>query len=283
MPDLLVEIGTEELPPRDIGPALAQLAERVRGALVELRLESGAIRTFGTPRRLAFRCAGVAPRQRPMVREVRGPAAQAAFDAQGRPTPAAVGFARSQGVPVERLRVQDVAGKRYAVAVLEEKGHLAAEVLPAAVAAAVMGLSFSKTMRWGDRDVRFARPIRWIVALLGDAILPVEIAGLRAGRVTHGHRTLSRLPRPVPNPRRYEAILKSSGVLGDPAERRRLIIRQATSLARQVEGAPVLDPPLLDEIVMSGIKTMRNPDAHAAPSLAGKQSRRPAQSAKVHA
>jgi glycyl-tRNA synthetase beta chain len=251
MPDLLLEIGTEELPPFDIAPALAQLAERVRTALTDLRLDGGEVRTIGTPRRLVCLCWGVPLRQRPAVREVRGPAAQVAFDAAGRPTPAAVGFARSHGIPVERLRVQEVAGKRYALAVVEEKGHPASQVLPAALAAAVLGVSFTKTMRWSDRDIRFARPIRWVVALLDKVVLPLELAGCRATRVTHGHRMLHPGPHSVSHPRRYEGVLKAAGVIADPADRRQIIVRQATDLARRAQGAPLLDPRLLDEIVMS--------------------------------
>ncbi len=251
MPDLLLEIGTEELPPNDIAPALAQLADRVRAALVDLRLDAGPIRTYGTPRRLALVCADVALRQRSMVREVRGPAAHVAFDAQGRPTQAAQGFARSQGVAVDRLQVREVEGKRYAVAVVEQSGQPARTVLPGALTSAVLGLAFSKTMRWGDGDVRFARPIRWIVALSGSAVLPVEIAGVRAGRATRGHRVLGRGPRPVPSPHRYASVLESTGVVADPDARRRLIVRQATSLAKAVDGVPVLDVHLLEELVMS--------------------------------
>ncbi len=251
MPDLLLEIGTEELPPNDIAPALAQLAERIRAALADLRLDAGPIRTYGTPRRLALVCSGVAPRQRPLVRDVRGPAAHVAFDAQGRPTQAAQGFARGQDVPVDRLQVHEIEGKRYAVAIIEQPGQPAGTVLPGALPPAVLGLAFSKTMRWGDRDARFARPIRWIVALWGTAVLPVEIAGVRAGRATRGHRVLGRGPRPVPSPHRYTTVLKSAGVVADPDERRRRIVRQATSLAKAVDGTPVLDAHLLDELVMS--------------------------------
>ena len=180
MPDLLLEIGTEELPPHDIAPALQQLAEGMRAALAALRIDAGVIRTYGAPRRLAVVCMGVASRQRPMVREVRGPAAQAAFDAEGRPTQAAIGFARAQGVPVERLQAREVEGKRYAVAVVEERPKHSAEVLPGALTGVVTRLSFSKMMRWGEGEARFARPIRWMVALLGRTVL--RVGGGGAGR-----------------------------------------------------------------------------------------------------
>ena len=251
MPDLLLEIGTEELPPHDIAPALQQLAEGMRAALATLRIDAGVIRTYGAPRRLAVVCMGVASRQRPMVREVRGPAAQAAFDAEGRPTQAAIGFARAQGVPVERLQAREVEGKRYAVAVVEERPKHSAEVLPGALTGVVTRLSFSKMMRWGEGEARFARPIRWMVALLGRTVLRVEVAGVRAGRTTRGHRILGSGPRAVASAQAYLKVLKSSGVIVDQDERRRVIVQQTTALAKQVSGVPVLDSALLDELIMS--------------------------------
>jgi glycyl-tRNA synthetase beta chain len=251
MPDLLLEIGSEELPPKDIAPALRQLTDDVRATLADLRIDAGPIHTYGTPRRLALVCLRVASHQRPVVREVRGPAAQVAFNAHNHPTPAALGFARAQGVPVQRLQVREVEGKRYTVAVVAERGKPSAQVLAAALADAVARLSFPKTMRWGQGDARFARPIRWLVALLGSAVLPVEVAGVRAGRTTLGHRALSRGTHPVPSAQAYLKVLTSSGVIAEPDKRRQTIMRQATALAAQVNGSAVIDPSLLDELVMS--------------------------------
>lgn len=251
MPDLLLEIGTEELPPREIGPALAQLAEEIRAALDLLRLDVGGVATSGTPRRLVVFCNGVAARQRPAVREVRGPAAQAAYDESGRPTPAATGFARSQGLAVEKLRVAETAGRRYVIAVLEEAGRPAAAVLPAALTAAISRLIFTKTMRWGSGEERFARPVRWVLALLGSTRLPVEVAGVRAGRRTYGHRFLSPRARTVRDARSYFRTLAAANVIADPQIRRRRITSQAKALAARVKAVPVLDPQLLEETVMS--------------------------------
>ncbi len=252
MPDLLLEIGTEELPPREIAPALEQLAAGVTEALRKLRLRAGAVRTCGTPRRLAVLVRQVAPRQAPVVREVRGPAAHLAFDAHGRPTEAARGFARSQGVSVDRLQVKEADGRRYVIAVLAEPGRPAADVLPAALEEVIRGLSFSKTMRWGEGETRFARPIRWVVALWGRKVLPLTVAGVRAGAVTVGHRILDGGRRHrIATPADYPRTLRAAGVVADPAERRRVITAQARALARAVGGSPVLDPSLLDEVVMS--------------------------------
>lgn len=249
--DLILEVGTEELPPGEIAPALVQLADDTRKLLEEARLPAGDISVYGTPRRLVLHVAGVVARQRPAVREVRGPAAQVAYDQEGKPTQAATGFARSQGVPVERLKVIETAGRRYVAAVIEEAGRPAAAVLPDALSALVEGLSFSRTMRWGESDARFARPVRWVLALLGTQILPVSIAGLRARRRTYGHRFLSPAARSIKDPRTYFSALKRGHVLVDPEERRTRIASQARALAAKVGGRPVLDTTLLDELVMS--------------------------------
>src|SRR5437667_1516813 len=182
----------------------------MRAALAALRIDAGVIRTYGAPRRLAVVCMGVASRQRPMVREVRGPAAQAAFDAEGRPTQAAIGFARAQGVPVERLQVREVEGKRYAVAVVEERPKHSAEVLPGALTGVVTRLSFSKMMRWGEGEARFGRKIKWMLAILGQSVLRVEGACVRAGRSTrrfgsHGSRLWA-----VDNARSLAKVLMSA-------------------------------------------------------------------------
>lgn len=250
--DLLLEVGTEELPPGDVGPAMAQLGNSIATALRELRLEAGHLTTYATPRRLAVHVKDVADRQRPAERRVRGPAVNAAYDAQGRPTQAALGFARSQGVPVESLEMaEEAGGRRYVVAILKEQGSPAAAVLPGPIAAAITGLVFTKTMRWGNGDARFARPIRWLVALLGAQVLPVEVAGVRAGRVTYGHRALAPGPRLIRRPSDYASTLNAVKVMVDPAQRRRSIEQQALRLAGQVEGRVLLDPRLLEETVMS--------------------------------
>lgn len=251
MPDLLLEIGTEELPPGEIRPAMQQLEEGARGLLEDLRLGAGRVKVYGTPRRLVLYVADIAARQRPSIREVRGPAAQAAYDVAGKPTQAAIGFARSQRVPVEKLKVVETGGRRYVVAVIEEAGRSASAVLPAAISALIEKLTFSKTMRWGRGDVRFARPVRWVVVLLGGQVLPATIAGVRAGRRTYGHRFLSPSERSIKDAKAYLRAIAAMHVVIDPGERRRRIASQAQALAAKAGGRPVLGAALLDELVMS--------------------------------
>ena len=252
VPDLLLEIGAEDLPPGDVGPASAQLARSVRAALDDLRLHAREVAAFATPRRLAVLASDLDARQRPAERRVRGPAAAAAFDADGRPTQAAVGFARSQGVPVEALEITDESGgRRYVVAVQRDAGRAARQVLPEALVRAVGGLSFPKTMRWGAGEMRFARPIRWVVAMLGSQVLPLEIAGVRAGRTTLGHRTLAPAAFSISQPSRYRAQLRAAKVIVEPHARREVIEEQVKQFAVNQGGRAVLDPALVEELVMS--------------------------------
>jgi len=252
VPDLLLELGTEDLPPGDVGPASAQLAQALRAALDSLRLTVREVAAFATPRRLTVLASDLAARQGPAERRVRGPAAAVAFDADGRPTQAALGFARSQGVPVEALEVtEDIAGRRYVAAVQREAGRAARDVLPEALVRAVGGLTFAKTMRWGAGEMRFARPIRWIVAMLGGLVLPVEIAGVRAGRTTVGHRTLAPAAFSITQPSRYSAQLRAAEVIVEPQARREIIEDQVTKLGEELGGRAVLDPALVEELVMS--------------------------------
>jgi glycyl-tRNA synthetase beta chain len=251
VPDLLLEIGTEDLPPAEIAPVVDQLGEGARAALADLRLDADGIQTYGTPRRLVLFVEGVAAKQRPAVREVRGPAAAVAYDAENRPTVAATGFARSQGVAVERLQVREVGGRRYAVAVLEEAGRPASRVLPDALKQVVDGLTFPRAMRWGSGDVRFIRPVRWVAALLGTQVLRITIAGVTAGRKTFGHRFLAPRGRTIARAAGYFPNMKAAHVVLVPDERRDAIVAQARALAAKAGGIPQLDAALLDETVMS--------------------------------
>ncbi|MFO7172741.1 MAG: glycine--tRNA ligase subunit beta [Bacillota bacterium] len=248
--DLLLEIGVEELPARFCGPALAQLKEKAEAALAAARLDHGPVETFGTPRRLVLLVRDLALRQRDQEVVVRGPSRRAAFDAEGRPTRAAEGFARSQGVPVESLVVRtDEKGGEYVYAVKHEAGQPAAEVLPALLERLITSLEFPKSMRWGTGEIRFARPIRWILALLGDEVIPFTVAGLESGRTTRGHRTLGPAePIPVDDVHDYFVKVARAGVMVDQEQRRRTIWHQVSQVARELGGWVPRDEALLDEI-----------------------------------
>lgn len=248
---LLLEIGTEELPPAAVRPALEQLQRNAAEALVEARLDTKSVRTTGTLRRLVLIVDGLSCRQRDLLGQVRGPAARIAYDAAGLPTEAARGFARSQGVPVESLKVREIEGGRYVVAEVRKAGHPAVEVLGELLPRLVAGLSFPRTMRWAAHGFGFGRPIRWVVALLDERVIPLEIAGIRAGRRTFGHRFLAPGLVSVPTADAYEGVLRRSRVLLSEEERRARIAEGATALAGTVGGLPVLAPALLEELVWS--------------------------------
>lgn len=248
---LLLEIGTEELPPASVGPALEQIARDLHAALGEARLPSGEPRTAGTARRLAVTVDGMPARQEDRVTTVRGPAATIAFGPQGEPTRAAEGFARAQGVPVSALRVVDMESGRYVIAEIREPGRPAAEVLGEILPRVVAGLSFPRSMRWGSHGFRFGRPIRWVVALLDSRVVPVEIAGIRADRLTYGHRFLAPVAVALPEALAYSAAMRRARVVLDPEERRRRIVQAAGRLAAGIGGVPIIDGDLCNELVWS--------------------------------
>ncbi len=246
MPRLVLEIGTEELPPRFFAPALEQLRAEGARLLERARLAHGEVRVYGAPRRLALIVEEVAERQAPATREERGPPARAAFEETGRPTEAAQGFARRHGVSVDSLVVRETEQGGYVYAVIEEPEAPAAEALAERLPALIAGLSFPKMMRWGTRQLRFGRPIRWLLALLGEEVVSFELDGLASGRLTRGHPTLAEGMVSVPAAAEYEAALERACVLVEPARRREEIARQLQELA-EAEGARVVDGGLLEE------------------------------------
>ncbi len=246
--DFLLEIGTEELPPAELNAALDQLRQAVPALLERLRLEHDEVRVLGTPRRLVVHVRGLVPRQPDREMVVKGPPADRAFDAEGNPTKAAQGFARSKGVAVEDLEIREMDGGRYVAAVVREEGRPATEVLAAALPGLIADLRFAQTMRWNASRVAFSRPIRWLLALLGDRPVPFAYAGLLSGKATRGLRFLEPETLPVADPAAYFDALQAQGIVLDPAERRNIIREQVTALAAEVGGSVPDDDALLDEV-----------------------------------
>ncbi|HEY8417443.1 MAG TPA: glycine--tRNA ligase subunit beta, partial [Limnochordales bacterium] len=245
---LLVEVGTEEIPAGFLEEVLPQLREAAVAQLKELRLSPGAVHVYGTPRRLALMVDGLPERQADLVREVKGPSRSVAFDKDGQPTKAAQGFARSQGVAVEDLQVRETEQGAYVFAVLREAGRPIAEVLVEWLPRLITGLHFPKSMRWGASDLRFARPIRWLVALLDDAVLPIALDGVQAGRVTRGHRFLAPEPIVLQSPGEYVHRLRQAYVLVDPEERRQAVLEQVRQAAAAHGARVIEDPDLVAEV-----------------------------------
>lgn len=247
--DVLFELGTEELPPmalRRLGEAL--LAGFRRG-LEQEQIEFAGIEGFATPRRLAVLIRGCAGRQPETESERLGPAAAAAFDADGAPTQAARGFARSCGVEVEELsRVATDKGERLAYR-WRKPGQSTADLLPRIAEQAVHGLPIPKRMRWGSSSVQFVRPAHWLVCLMGDEVVPCELLGLRAGRETRGHRFHCAGPLILNRPGEYEDRLRREGfVIAGFDERKASIRRQVQDAARRAGGEADMDDELLEEV-----------------------------------
>jgi len=249
MPRLLFEIGTEELPAWYVAAGAAALREAVVARLAALHLAHGVVRSFATPRRLAVQVDDVAARSAVRVEARRGPAESAAYDAEGRPTRATIGFAASAGVRPEDLVVEATDKGRYLVARREIGGDEAHELLPAALSALVPELPAPRKMRWGDVETPFVRPIAWIVALWDDAVLPVEVAGLAAGRESRGHRFLHPTPVALRDAGDYEGALLAAEVVADRGARA-AAVREAVAAAAAADGgvATAADA-LIEEVV----------------------------------
>jgi glycyl-tRNA synthetase beta chain len=249
MADLLFEIGAEEIPAGFVPPALRQLQDDLAKALADARLAHGEVRAVGTPRRLAVWARDVAPRQTDARTEALGPPVAQAYDAEGKPTQAALGFARSQGVDVSALaRAQTPKGERVAVTKVE-KGRRAEQVLPALLERLVLGLRFRKSMRSRWDDVTFARPVRWLTALYGGKPLRVAFGDVRSGRTTYGHRFVA--PKGIAlrgTPDDYVAKLRKAFVVVDPDERRAAVEREVARAAKAAGGRVREDPELVAEV-----------------------------------
>jgi glycyl-tRNA synthetase len=242
------EIGTEELPASHLSGALSQLRERVPQALDEARLAHGPVHIWGTPRRLTVFVEDLAANQTEEVQVVKGPPAHIGYDADGQPTRAAQGFARSQGVDVDALRVEEMDGGQYIIAVKRAAGRLALDVLAELLPTWVEDLHFPRAMRWNALGFAFSRPIRWFVALLGEVVVPFTCAGLESCRTTRGPRPAGSPDVALASAADYRATLKAYGVIVDPAMRQAEVLRQVQALAAEVDGQVPDDPELLEEV-----------------------------------
>jgi glycyl-tRNA synthetase len=244
----LLELGVEELPVQDLDGAMEQLRTNVPQMLADARLSFDDLHVFGTPRRLAVDVGGLAPRQPDEERVIKGPPADFAFDKAGQPTKAALGFARGQGVDVAALQKREYEGKNYVVAVKLVPGRPAAEVLADLLLKLVGSLRFGKTMHWNESGATFSRAIRWIVALLGDQVVPLAYAGVVSGRITHGLRPLDSPEIELPNAAAYLSMMEANSIVVDPEKRQQHIHTRVAELAASVGGYTPDDPVLLREV-----------------------------------
>ena len=254
--DFLFEIGTEEIPASYVPPALAQLREIATESLTNHRIPFGEVETFGTPRRITLSIKGMKTLQESEETEVVGPPKRIAYDENGEPTKAAIGFAKTQGVELSALRIVKTERGDYIAASKLEKGVAAQEVLQVLLPEWIEVLRFPKTMRWETGGsgfqprTRFARPIRWLVALLGDEVINCTYGAAHAGRATYGHRSLN--PDPITlasaNLDTYIEALRAVDVIVCPNERREAIKKQVSSILKAEGNLPKLDDELLDTV-----------------------------------
>ena len=225
--DLLLEIGTEEVPAHVMPGVLAQLKERAEKAFQENRIAFVSVRTLGTPRRMTMLVKDLAEKQADITIENRGPSVKIAFDADGKPTKAAQGFARGQHVAPEDLVQKD----GYVYAVVHETGKETTELLTTLLPELICALSFPNNMRWGSLEFKFIRPIRWLVALYDREVIPFEVANVASGRVSRGHRFLSQGEFTIAAADDYEEDCEAQFIIVDPEKRKAMIRAQIEAVA----------------------------------------------------
>jgi len=246
--EALLEIGCEELPASFVEPALAALKLAVVSGLEARRLPHGKVETFGTPRRLVVTLADVAGGSADLEREVTGPPVRAGFDKDGQPTRAAQKFAESAGVTVEQLlRVETPKGE-YLAAKVTDAGRPALALLAEVFSEAVHGLEFRKSMRWGDVELTFARPVQWIVALLDEEVVPVVMGDVRSGRVTRAHRFLTPEPITLDAAKAWASAMEQGHVIADVEARRALLEQRVQDAAARAGGTLLEDRELLNQV-----------------------------------
>ncbi len=247
--DLLIELGTEELPPKALRRLAAAFAEGVRAALAKHELQHGELRYFATPRRLALLVQDLPVSQSDRIAERRGPALNAAFDEEGNPTKASQGFARSCGVEVDELERLETAQGAWLVCRSTQRGVATRELIPALAGQALANLPVPKRMRWGSLRAEFVRPVHWLVLLFGDEVIDAELYGVRAGRETRGHRYHHPAPIYLTGPRAYAPLLETEGhVLPDFDARKEAIRGQILQAGLTAGGRAVIDEALLEEV-----------------------------------
>jgi glycyl-tRNA synthetase beta chain len=243
--DLLLEIGTEEIPAHYMPSILSQVKDLAGKSFGEAHIAYESIRTLGTPRRIALIMKGVAEKQADVSAKHKGPSVKIAYDADGNPTKAAMGFARGQKIDVKDLVVED----GYVYANVTSVGADTAGLLPDLMKGIVTGLNFPKSMHWGSLDFHFVRPIRWFVALFDKDVIPFELAKVKSGKVSRGHRFLGTGDFEIESPAAYEETCKEHFLIVDPEVRKQMILDGLQKLADEKGGTIIMDDDLLEEVV----------------------------------
>lgn len=246
--DLLLEIGAEEIPAKFMDDALAQLKLEAEKLFNTKNISYSDINTYGTPRRLVLYVNNLEEMQKDINEKVKGPSEKAAFDQDKNPTKALLGFATGQGVTLQEISVEETPSGRYVFATKKLKGKPTQEVLKDALPEIITHIKFPKSMRWADLDLKFARPLKWIVALFGEGVIGFNIGDIESGRTTYGHRFLSSGPKEIKNPEDYFGVIRNEWVMVEPKEREQLIIDQCHKVAEELGGKVVIEEDLLNEV-----------------------------------
>ncbi|WP_164668581.1 glycine--tRNA ligase subunit beta [Virgibacillus doumboii] len=244
--DVLIEIGLEELPARFVDTAESQLISMTKDWLDELRISYDSITSYSTPRRLAVLIKDIAEKQTSFEEEVKGPAEKIAKDDQGNWSKAAIGFTKGQGKTVDDIYMKDLKGTNYIYVKKQIVGKETAEMLPS-FGSIIESIQFPKNMRWAEQTLRYARPIRWMLALYGEQVIPFEVAGVETGNFTYGHRFLGD-KIVLSSPEKYQDVLKDNYVIADPNEREHLIVDGIKKLEEEHGYYIPVDDGLLNEV-----------------------------------
>ncbi len=246
--ELLLEIGAEEIPAGFVLHALKEITLLIRNELDANRIAHGEVKTLGTPRRLTLLVEDIAEKQEDMKREKLGPPIHMAFDDRGKPTKAALGFAKGQGLRVENLVTVKGDKGEYLCAVRKEEGKPSSSLLAEILPKVISSISFPKSMRWSTVKIRFARPIHWILALFDGEVIPFTFGGIESGNCSYGHRFMAPQAFEVRDFQTYERQIKCAFVIVDPQERRKMIAEGIAKAAKEVSGTVLSNRDLLEEV-----------------------------------
>jgi len=244
----LLEIGVEELPAKFIDGALEQLKNNIENMFKDNRIQYTDIQTYSTPRRLTVIVEGLSDKQEDLKEEVKGPAKRIAFSEDGTPSKALEGFLRSKGIEEKDIIIKEYNGEEYVFANIVKSGKKTVEVISEEIANVIKSITFPKSMRWGGKNIRFARPIRWIVSLFNDSIVFFDLEGIKVGNVTKGHRFLGSQHIVLNSVDEYITKLEENYVIVDQKKRKELIKYGSERLAKEKGGSILADEKLLDEV-----------------------------------
>ena len=247
---LLFEVGVEELPSRFVSSTLDQIKSNLTKMFNENRIEFSDIKTYGTPRRLTFIVENISERQSNLEEEVKGPSKKIALDADGNFTKPALGFMKSKGLKEEDVVFKTVGKDEYIFGTIRQEGKETSEVLKTILPEAVKNVTFPKAMRWGGRNMRFARPIRWMVTLLNDNVLEIDLEGIKSSNITKGHRFLGQSEFEVNSLEDYLTKLEENFVILDQDKRKEMIRKQCIEVAKSLGGEVEFDEDLLEDVLV---------------------------------